>query len=708
MKHKFICFLIVFILSINHGYMPVGAVNINVSENISEDEKDFSFYTKTSELISEYWEDDYFESISYTEKNGASLVDGEWYVSVKTFCGDTGVSYSKSGKKLVMSTDEFSWEFKANKSSSTLNGEKYVFSNKPIKKNGKYMISVDELDDNSSFQIEEDESGITVTRPYQLKRLIVETNGKKIYPDSYGAVKYVKDGNIYILQFETEKDTEQAYKELSSKKKIVSVEPDRYISMIEPESILKSGDKSGIATYGNGYSGRYDDSYDWNVTMLGADILASKIETAGLSGKALVAIVDTGIDYDHSFLADSVVSKGYDFIYNDYDAYDDNGHGTHVAGIVKNVACGANVELLPIKVLSGQGSGTSLSVANGIIYSAERGADVINLSLGGASYGSGHYEDQAIQKAISLGSTVVVAAGNDNYDTAYECPAHNDSAIVVSAIDSGYNRAYFSNYGYSVDVAAPGVNITSSVPGGRYETWSGTSMAAPHISGLAALLKIIYPAADNGEIEEKLRACAVDLGSSGFDVYYGYGVPNVGDIDVTGDEDAPTDPTMTPSPTMKPEIPTTTPTAKPTATPTEIPTWSPVWPTDTPWWPTYAPTSTPIITSTPSPKPTNVPVITSVPTPPVITTPPAYTGNTSCNISSSSSYMNGQKTVTVSIITGDGIAKVDVKVSDGTHYEILNKGSGINEKISISGNGISYEIKAYDYNGNVISSTMGS
>lgn len=746
MRYRFVCFLIVIILFINCTNVLVGAVNIKETYDIEGHEKDFLFYTRTAELISEYWEDDYFDSISYTEDYGASIVDGEWYVSIKTFCGDTGVNYARSGKKVVLSTDELSWEFKIDKSSSVLNGEKYNFNYKPIKKNGRYMISADEIDGNMCFDIREDESGITITRPYQLRRLIVETNGKKIYPGSYGAVKYVKNGNTYILQFDTEKDTELAYKDLSSKKKIVSVEPDRLISMIEPENILKGRDQAIPGTYG--------DAYDWNVTMIGSDILASKIEEAGLSEKVLVAIVDTGIDYNHSFLMNNVVSKGYDFVNNDYDAYDDNGHGTHVAGIVKSVVCGASVELLPIKVLSGQGSGTSLSVSNGIIYSAECGADVINLSLGGASYGSSHYEDQAIQKAISLGSVVVVAAGNDNYDTAYECPAHNDSVIVVSAIDSEYNKAYFSNYGKSVDVAAPGVDITSSVPGDAYESWSGTSMATPHISGLAALLRIINPNADNAEIEKKLRACAVDLGSSGYDVYYGYGVPYVGDIEVDENEVVTTDPTVTPVPTMEPDtptatpvttwepdIPTATPTVQPTTTPIEIPTWTPVWPTDTPWWPTYAPTSTPAITSTPSPTsipvisvtpkptsvpvitttptptsvpvittaptPTNIPVITSVPTPPVITTPPIYTGNISCNISSSSSYVNGQKTVIVNIVTGDGIAKVVVKASDGTNYEIINEGSGINKKINISGNGITYEIKAYDYSGNLVSSSMG-
>ncbi len=91
----------------------------------------------------------------------------------------------------------------------------------------------------------------------------------------------------------------------------------------------------------------------------------------------------------------------------------------------------------------------------------------------------------------------------------------------------------------------------------------------------------------------------------------------------------------------------------------------------------------------------------------MITTPPYSSGNLSCNISSSSSSVNGKKTVTISIVTGDGIAKVDVKASDGTHYELKNEGPGINKKISLSGNNITFEIKAYDYNGNVVSSSTG-
>ena len=705
MKKRIIGFLSALLFLFSSCTIPAGAVDIYVPDRLDDYEDDYDFFVETSRLISDYWEDDYYDELFYSDENGACLIDDEWYLPVSAFCEDTGIKYKRSGKKFTISSDEFTWECRINKTSSTLDGEDYVFKNKPRKKNGVYVINADEFDDNSCFEIEEGEDGVTVTSPYQLKRLIVETKkGKSFSPKSYGAIDYVRHGDTYILQFGSEKDTKAAHEKLSKAKKISSAEPDRFISMIEPDSVTN-------ANYG--YDTYYDyKTTDWNVSMLGADTLAERISNAGIKGSVTVAIVDTGIDYTHSFVRNNVSSKGYDFVNNDSDAYDDNGHGTHVAGIVVNTVSGLNVSLLPVKVLSGQGYGSSLAVANGIVYAAESGADVINLSLGGACYGTNHYEDTAISKAISLGATVVVAAGNDSSDTSGECPAHNYDAIVVSAIDSNYNRASFSNYGYSVDVAAPGVDIRSSVPGGGYEYWSGTSMATPHVSGLAAMIKLINSSASCSTVESILRSSCYDLGTTGFDIYYGYGVPNVGNLDISSP--TPTEPTPVPTVTEPPVTPTTTP--KP-VNPTSTPTSTPVI-TDYPIFPTTTPTTTPkptppVVTTTPTPwpvitwypypdYPTTTPVITAYPTNTPVITQPVYYGDTSCNISSFSSTVNNVGTLKISIRTGSGVKNVAISVSNGSQYNYNNSGSGINQTLTLSGSPLTVYIYAYDYYGNTV------
>ena len=682
-KRRLLNLIVAVLLVVYSGTVPVGAIDLYIPERPDGGYDNLEYYAAAAAMISDYWEDDYIDTLVYSEEDGASLIDGEWYLPVSSFCEDAGVDYTKSGKSFTISSDEFTWECKINKKTSSLDGEKYKFKKKPVKKNGKYYINADELEETACFEVDESDDGVTVRKPYQLKRLIVEVrDGKKISPQAYGAVDSVVNDGTYILQFDTEKATKAAYEKLSSLKKVDYVEPDRLICMIEPADISGAGDISGAYGYGA----------DWNVAMLGSDTLADRIASAGITGSVTVAVVDTGIDYTHEYLSDSVISKGYDFINNDYDAYDDNSHGTHVAGIIKNTVSGANVKLLPIKVLSGQGYGSSLAVANGIVYAAQSGADVINLSLGGVAYGTGHYEDNAVDKAIALGSVVVVAAGNDSSDTAGFCPAHNTNAICVAAIDSSYNRAYFSNYGNSVDVSAPGMYIYSTVPGNSYEYMSGTSMATPHVSGLAALIRLISPSASCSTVESILRGCAQDLGTAGFDVYYGYGVPYVADLEI-GNNIAPT---AAPTPTVTP-ITTPVPTSAPTPTAAPVPTLTPYpVPTLTPY---PVPTLTPYPVPTLTPYPIITPYPTVAPTSAPIITQPVYSGDTSCSVSSSSSYSNGVSSASIKIKAGTGVKNVIISLSTGKKYEYTNDGSGINKTLTLSGGGVSAQIVAYDYYG---------
>ncbi len=216
-----------------------------------------------------------------------------------------------------------------------------------------------------------------------------------------------------------------------------------------------------------------------------------------------IAVIDTGVDYNHPDL-DGKVLQGYDFVDDDNDAIDENEHGTHVAGIAAaNTDNGEGItgmapkaSILPVRVLDADGSGTLDDVAQGIRYAADQGAQVINLSLGG-KIGSKTLE-AAVNYAWEQGSVVVAAAGNESTPLP-SYPAYYENAIAVAATDENDAIAYFSNYGLWVDIAAPGVDIHSTIPNGGYASYSGTSMASPLVAGVAGLL------AAQGKSAEQIR-----------------------------------------------------------------------------------------------------------------------------------------------------------------------------------------------------------
>ncbi|MGU3443616.1 S8 family peptidase [Bacillus cereus] len=205
-----------------------------------------------------------------------------------------------------------------------------------------------------------------------------------------------------------------------------------------------------------------------------------------------IAIVDTGVQGSHPDLASKVI-YGHDYVDNDNRSDDGNGHGTHCAGIagaLTNNSIGiAGVapqsSIYAVRVLDSQGSGTLDAVAQGIREAADSGSKVISLSLG-ASNGANTLH-QAIQYAWNKGAVIVAAAGNDG-STQPNYPAYYNEVISVASTDQWDQKSSFSTYGSWVDVAAPGSNIYSTYRGSTYQTLSGTSMATPHVAGVAALL----------------------------------------------------------------------------------------------------------------------------------------------------------------------------------------------------------------------------
>ncbi|TQS39544.1 S8 family peptidase [Cryptosporangium phraense] len=272
-------------------------------------------------------------------------------------------------------------------------------------------------------------------------------------------------------------------------------------------------------------------SRQWALTTLKAETDWTKSTGSGVT----VAVIDTGVQASHPDLAGQVL-KGIDLV-GDKPAStdgsnDENGHGTHVAGIIAAVAnnkigvagLAPNVKILPIRVLDADGSGYDSDMAKGIIQAVDRGAKVINLSVGGTEAGA---TSSAVQYALSKNVTVVAAAGNERQDgNATSYPAADAGVIGVAATDSTNKDADFSNTGSYVDVAAPGVSILSTYMGSQYATMSGTSMATPYVAATAALLKSVSPGLTPAQVTTALESTATDLGAAGRDDVFGYGLIN--------------------------------------------------------------------------------------------------------------------------------------------------------------------------------------
>ena len=262
---------------------------------------------------------------------------------------------------------------------------------------------------------------------------------------------------------------------------------------------------------------------DWGINK----VEAPEIWAAGYTGEGVkIAVLDTGIDMEHTDL-DANLKGGANMIGgSSYD--DDNGHGTHCAGIIAaenndfgTVGVAYAADLYAVKVLDSTGSGYYSQIISGIDWAISNDMDIISMSLGGST-GSTTLQS-AIARAYNAGIVIVAAAGN-NGTSSISYPARYTQAVAIGAVNSSDVRASWSNYGSQLDLVAPGVSIYSTYYGNSYATLSGTSMATPYAAGMFALAKEASPALTNAQLETQLKTYAMDLGTSGFDIYYGYGL----------------------------------------------------------------------------------------------------------------------------------------------------------------------------------------
>ena len=384
---------------------------------------------------------------------------------------------------------------------SLLDSEKDVFTQKSKPSRSVYEKKADES--NKSYK---------GTSPYQTKRLVVRTNDGAL-TQNYGARRIISDGqDKYILQFESEEDTKKAFDFISTLDSVDSVSIDSVVTISATESPLTEGSRNR-----------------WGAERIESDRYKSYLSENEKNSSVVVAVVDTGVEMNHPFLENRLLSTGYDFIKSDSIADDENMHGTHCSGIIVDNTPDT-VKILPVKSFNSGGSSTDTIIALGIDYAVAKGADIISMSFGGFCNNDNCEIAVAIKKAVKAGVVCVVAAGNEAEDTSGVCPARLEECITVSSVDSTDKLSDFSNYGNSVDIAAPGENIWSSTifKNGTYEAASGTSMATPFVSAAAAMFLTDNPDLSVNQLKSKVKDTTVDLGIKGEDKAFGAGVLDFG------------------------------------------------------------------------------------------------------------------------------------------------------------------------------------
>ena len=308
-------------------------------------------------------------------------------------------------------------------------------------------------------------------------RIIVKASKK---PDTFGSAECIRGTNgKYIFQYADDSKVEEAlayYNSLS------------FVKWAEVDKVTQT------------YSVPYGEA------MLGTKRANEYIANNEIPMNTVkVAVIDTGINFNHEmFQCERVVNSGFNVSGSGIDnsAQDDAGHGSCVAEIVFNNTAD-NVSIIGYKVMNRSGSGTNLAVATGIEKAVEDGVDVINLSLGGAE---NEVVSEAVIYAIRSGITVICSAGNSKLDTVHYTPAKMSEPIVVGAIDKAGNKAYFSNFGESVDFVAPGDDVESAFSD---DVINGTSFSAPYVAAEAAILLGVHPDYDCNAVCEALKQVCI-------------------------------------------------------------------------------------------------------------------------------------------------------------------------------------------------------
>ena len=424
--------------------------------------------------------------LEFNEKlNSAAGEKGEYFMPV-IVDGDTATQGNNEIDTLTVNNDILV-------SVDDMNLSKKVKKEIDIEsKNNEDFAALDDIADVINAQVDANGSITALVKPFQTKRLTVYSS----YVPKTGETERIEspDGAV-VLIYDSEEATEKAYDLLKADKRVKKVFGDNVFQSSE----LTADDFRSI------------EQKSWGASYVNSYITGEYITSKNITKEVTVGIVDTGISLNHSFLKDRISDKSKSFVKDEATADDYDGHGSHVAGIIKDNTPD-NVKLLAAKGLDKNGYGDDYELANAIRYCVDEGACVINMSWGGYAYWTDSVLKNAISYAYNKGVTLCAAAGNENDDTKYYYPANSTYCITVSAVNQFGAPAYFTNYGSAVDIAAPGTNITSSVKNG-FMSYSGTSMATPFISAAAAVDVIVNEHITPSAVKKSLQKAVTPINS---------------------------------------------------------------------------------------------------------------------------------------------------------------------------------------------------
>lgn len=339
--------------------------------------------------------------------------------------------------------------------------------------------------------------------------------------------RYIKPINLLTLESE-ENIKNVSIMTNSSSSSIKTIEPALKVEL-DPV-IVHDSEPSDFSFLSSLNDPLLNEQYAFNVMQIEE---AWKINPG--SSKIKIAILDTGVDLNHPDLKDKLVS-GKNIAEPNKTPMDDSGHGTHCAGIAAaasnnnegGIGVGGKCSIMPVKILS-YGSGTDDIIAEGIVWAADNGANVMTMSLG--IYRSSKPIEDALKYALDKGITITASAGNKNQEFDVHLPSTYPGVIEVASTDDKDQKSTFSNFGKKISVAAPGTAIMSTLPTYsvsskkplNYGKLSGTSMASPHVAGLAGLILSQKPSLKPSEVTKIIQSTSKDLGESGWDKIYGHG-----------------------------------------------------------------------------------------------------------------------------------------------------------------------------------------
>ena len=479
------------------------------------------FVSAAIKMIEENWKESYFSEISMTIGEENLTIDGNEMPAAAP---------SVENGQLILPIVDIAQAIgdedliDDSASAATGNGVRTIPEGRSARGRGKNFATKEETERALNVEVHRSGNRIRITKPFQTRELIVQTKDKSRLLNTFGATQAVDNGSgLHLLQYSSEENARQAYMSLVRIRNVEYAEPNGIVSL-------------GNVTTGSNASNAQSKAVlpdRWGSERIAADRFINYLETNNkTSTQLLVAVIDTGVDANHPFFQGRVLTNlGYNFVSGNLNSLDDHGHGTHVSGTIADCTP-ANVKIIPVKALTAGGYGTTAHIAFAIRHSAEKGAKVINMSLGGPHSDQTYLQKNAVDYAEELGALVVASAGNEMMDASYSAPASFPNVIAVAASDLEDAPAWFTNFGNTINIAAPGVDILSCVPGGAYDVMNGTSMAAPHVTAAVAMLKLNTPAATPEQLRQSIKSVAYSTnphyfgaGILDFNLFFGESVP---------------------------------------------------------------------------------------------------------------------------------------------------------------------------------------